>query len=176
VSDRHNEHMPTTRYLEIRLMLALLRVVRGHQLALGEGNIALSTDRNQEMFRQGGVGQAEPAFVGPNLPRSAYGVGIMLVGGTSVLYVGAVLDVVQLAPTGTADVTFAWFAAARITHGMLNWAIAKKVPWLMVTRSENRRARRSSYSHVVTDLTHVILWRVCAFRAFVYEMLCDSQL
>jgi len=99
----------------------------------------------------------------------------MLVGGTSVLYVGAVLDVVQLASTGTADVTFAWFAAARITHGVLNWAIAKKVPWLMVTRSENRRARRSSCSHVVTDLAHVILWRVYAFRAFVYEMLRESQ-
>jgi hypothetical protein len=60
----------------------------------------------------------------------------MLVGGASVLYVGAVFDIVQLASTGTADVTFAWLAATRITHGVFNWAIAKKVPWLMVTRSE----------------------------------------
>jgi hypothetical protein len=98
----------------------------------------------------------------------------MLVGGTSVLYIGAVLDVVQLASTSTADVTFAWFATARITHGMLNWAITKKVPWLVVT-SQKVGARRRSCSHVVTDLAHVILWRMCAFRAVVYEMLPESQ-
>jgi len=126
------------------------------------------------MFRQGRVRQAKPAFVGPNLPNASR-VGIMLVGGTSVLDVGAVLDVVQLASTSTADVTFAWFATARITHGMLNWAIAKKVPWLMVTKSENRRTRRSRCSHVITDLAHVIWWRMCAFRAFVYEMLRECQ-
>lgn len=57
----------------------------------------------------------------------------MLVRGTSVLHIGAVLDVVQLASTCTADVTFAWFATARITHGMLNWTITKKMPWLVVT-------------------------------------------
>jgi hypothetical protein len=47
----------------------------------------------------------------------------MLIGGTSILNVGAVFDVVVLASTSTADVTFAGFATTSITHGMLRWTI-----------------------------------------------------
>jgi hypothetical protein len=54
----------------------------------------------------------------------------VLIAGTSVLYGGAVLDVVQFTSTRTADVTFTWFAASSITNDMSSWAIAKKMPWL----------------------------------------------
>ena len=54
----------------------------------------------------------------------------MLVGRTSVLCVGAVLDVVQFTSTSTTDVTFARFATTSITYGVLDWAIAKEMPWL----------------------------------------------
>jgi hypothetical protein len=94
----------------------------------------------------------------------------VLIGGTSVLYDRAVLDVVQLAATCSADVTFAWFASASITDGMLSRAITKKMPSLAVIRSETSRAK-STRTNIVTDLAYIILGRACTLRAVIYEML-----
>ena len=52
------------------------------------------------------------------------------------MHYGTVLDVVQLAATSTADVTFAWFATASIANGMLSWAVANKMPMLSNMKSE----------------------------------------
>ena len=115
--------MPSTRHSKIVVLLSLIGTVRWHELAFGEGEITFFANRNYEVLHYGGVRQAEPAFIGPNLASSSLVVTV-LVAGTSILYGGAVLDVVQFTSTCTANVTFAWLAAPSISNGMSGWAIA----------------------------------------------------
>lgn len=93
MSNRHNEHMSSTRHFENILVLVLLGAVRRHQLAFGKGEVAFSANRNYEVLHQGGIRQAEPAFVWPNLASSSCAVTVHIAG-SSVLYDGAVLDIV----------------------------------------------------------------------------------
>lgn len=115
--------MPSTRHSKIVVLLSLIGTVRWHELAFGEGEITFFANRNYEVLHYGGVRQAEPAFIGPNLASSSLVVTV-LVAGTSILYGGAVLDVVQFTSTCAANVTFAWLAAPSISNGMSGWAIA----------------------------------------------------
>ena len=93
----------------------------------------------------------------------------VLIAGMSVLYDGAVLDVVQLTSARAADVTFAWFAASSITNGMFSRAIAKKMPWLKLYVSKCRA--RKALSNVVADPAYILLGGTCTLGAVVYEML-----
>jgi hypothetical protein len=93
----------------------------------------------------------------------------VLIAGTSVLYDGAVLDVVQFTSTRAADVTFAWFAAPSITNDMFSRAIAKKMPWLQSYVSNCRTIK--ALSNVVADPAYILLGRACTLGAVIYEML-----
>lgn len=95
----------------------------------------------------------------------------MPIGSTSVLYDGAVIDVMEFTATRAADVTFAWFATASITNGMFSWAIAKKMPWLTVIMLAANRGRRNTRPDIVTNLAYIILGRMCALRAVIDKVL-----
>jgi hypothetical protein len=74
---------------------------------------------------------------------------------SSSLYYGTVLDVVHFATTSTADVTFGWFATARITNGIPSWAIASKMT-LLPNMMLDTTGIRSNLSDVAAGPTYIV--------------------
>lgn len=80
----------------------------------------------------------------------------MLIVGTSVLYRGAVLDVVQFTATCAADITFAWFAPTGITNSMPSGTIANKMPWLTDLTSEAAEPGKNFLT--LLQILHIYPW------------------
>lgn len=86
------------------------------------------------------------------------------------MYYGTVLDVVHLAATSTADVTFGWFATASITNGMPSRAVASKMP-LLPNMVSDTIGIRSNLSDVVAGPTNIVFRWIRTLGTAVDEVL-----
>lgn len=93
-----------------------------------------------------------------------------VVGSSSLLYYRTVLDVVQLAATSTANVTFARFATASIANGMLTWAVASKMPLLTNIMSETTEIK-GVQSNVMTGPANIVFRRFRTLWTGIDEVL-----
>ena len=86
------------------------------------------------------------------------------------MYYGTVLDVVHLAATSTANVTFGRFATAIITNGMPSWAVASKMP-LLPNMMSDTTGIRTILSDVVAVSTYIAFRWLRTLRTGVDEVL-----